>query len=238
MPHSVMNLLELARFLGIDQRRAERMAQRGEIPCRKIGGQLRFNQAELTEWLQQHMPELDRSKLADMDAGIGAHRQTETTDTLVVPLLRPEAVTAELGARTKNSVLKELVALAQETGLLYDGEILLEAVFHREELCSTAMPGGIAIPHPRRPLPYAVAEPILVVARTASGIGFGAPDGRLTDLFFLTCSQDDRHHLHILARLCRLLQNNEFVIGLREAETVEEMISLIHRRESEVITES
>ena len=55
MPHSIMSIQEVAGLLGMDQRRAERMAQRGQIPCQKVGGQLRFNRAEITEWLQQHM---------------------------------------------------------------------------------------------------------------------------------------------------------------------------------------
>jgi mannitol/fructose-specific phosphotransferase system IIA component (Ntr-type) len=85
-------------------------------------------------------------------------------------------------------------------------------------------------------LPYAIAEPILAVARTTQGIVFGAPDGRLTDLFFLTASQDDRHHLHILARLCRMLYEEVFVDRLREAETPQEMLELMKEREVEVLS--
>jgi len=238
MPYSFMNIDELARLLGIDRRRLERMAQRGEVPSQKVAGQIRFNRAEITEWLQQQMPELSRGKLADMDAGLGAHRQLDLDETIITPLLRAEAVRTQLNARTKGSVLRELVALAQETGLLYDGEGLLEAVLHREELCSTALPGGLAIPHPRRPLPYAVAEPILVVARTSNAIGFGSPDGGLTDLFFLTCSQDDRHHLHVLARLCRILQHQPLINELRDTSSQRDMIHLIRQREADILSDT
>ena len=238
MPYRSMTIAEVAQMLGLDVRRVDRMAQRGEIPSQKVGGQLRFNRAEVTEWLQQQMPELSRGKLADMDAGIGAHRQADIQETIIRPLLRPEAISAHLDARTKNSVLKELVALAQETDLVYDGETLLEAVIRREELCSTALEGGFAIPHPRRPQPYTVAEPILVIAHTNQGIGFGAPDGRLTDLFFLTCSQDDRHHLHILARLCRMLHETKFQTQIREAATSSQIIELMRARELEVISDT
>ena len=116
MPHSQMNLREVAVLLGIDERRAERMAQRGQIPCQKVAGYFRFNRAEITEWLQQNMPTLNRDHLNSMDAGITAHRQMHPQDTLITPLVRPEAVSLHLPARTKNSVLRELVALAQETG--------------------------------------------------------------------------------------------------------------------------
>ena len=237
MPYGSMDLPELARFLGIEEKRADRMAQRGEIPCMKVAGQRRFNRAEITAWLQQHMPSLNKDHLARMDAGIGSHRQICDQDKIVSDLLRPEAINPSLPARTRNSVIKELVLLAQRTGLVYDTESFLEALNQREELCSTAMDGGFAIPHPRRPQPYAVAEPILVVAHTNQGIGFGAPDGRLTDLFIMTCSQDDRHHLHILARLCHMLHDDTFVLNLREAASTEDIIQLIQKRETAVIND-
>lgn len=223
-------------MLGADVRRVERMAQRGEIPCQKIGGQWRFNRAQITEWLQEQMGGMSHDHLAGVDAGMTEQRQTEEDEEIITPLLHREAVTTSLGSRTKDSTLRELVSLAVETGRVYDERSLLEAVQYREELCSTAMEGGIAIPHPRRPLPDIIAEPILVVART-QGIAFGAPDGRLTTLFFLTASQDDRHHLHILARLCRMLHDESFVARLQQAETADEMIELMKTRESEVLSQ-
>ncbi|OHB63491.1 MAG: hypothetical protein A2Y77_15650 [Planctomycetes bacterium RBG_13_62_9] len=235
MPYRSMTLEEVARLLGADARRVERMAKRGEIPCQKIGGQFRFNRAEITGWLQQSMGAMSHDHLAQVDAGITTQRQTPQDEALLTPLLRPEAVSTNLGSRTKNSTLRELVLLADKTGLVHDAQELLEAVIHREEMCSTAIEHGIAIPHPRRPLPETIAEPILVVARTSQGIAFGAPDGRLTTLFFLTASQDDRHHLHILARLCRMLRDEDFVNRLETAETPAEMIDLMKAREQDVL---
>jgi PTS system nitrogen regulatory IIA component len=233
-----MTVKELARMMGADARRLERMAERGEIPCQKVGGQLRFNRAEITEWLQQNMATMDGNHLAEMDAGIGAQRQSSQGEAIVSSMLRPEAVVTQLKSRGKNSLLRELVALAGQTGLVYDEQALLEAVVAREEMCSTAVEGGIAIPHPRRPLPYDLVEPVLVVGRTGHGLVFGAPDGLLTDLFFLTASQDDRHHLQVLARLCRILNDEKTPERLRAAESAEEMIDLLKHRELEVLAQS
>ena len=237
MPYRNLTVLELARMLGADARRVERMAQRGEIPCQKVGGQFRFNRAQITEWLQQKMGGLSHDHLAQVDAGMTEQRQTPQDEMIITPLLRPEAVTTNLGSRTKDSTLRELVSLATRTGLVVDERTLLEAVQHREELCSTAMEGGIAIPHPRRPQPEAISGPILVVAKTPQGIAFGAPDGRMTTLLFLTASQDDRHHLHVLARLCRMLHDEHFPTRLEGAETPTEMIELLTDRESEVLSQ-
>lgn len=224
-------------MLGADARRVERMAQRGEIPCQKVGGQFRFNRAQITEWLQQEMGGMSHDHLAGVDAGMTEQRQTQQDEAIIAPLLRADAVTTHLGSRTKDSTLRELVSLASRTGLVVDEKELLEAVLHREELCSTAMECGIAIPHPRRPLPEAISEPILVVAKTPQGIAFGAPDGRMTTLLFLTASQDDRHHLHVLARLCRMLHEERVVARMEEAETPAEMIELLRNRETEVLSQ-
>lgn len=238
MPYRQMNLQELAQMLGADARRLQRMAQRDEIPCQKVGGEFRFNRAEITEWLQQNMATMHQDHLAEVDAGITAHRETPRDEAVISPLLRPEALTTQLNARGKRGTLGELVTMAQNTGLVYDDEALLEAVVAREELCSTAIEGGVAIPHPRRPLPYAIAEPVLVVAKTTQGMVWGAPDNTLTRLFFLTASQDDRHHLHILARLCRMLHDQTWVQDLLHAETPEDMIDLLRQRERAVIAQS
>lgn len=238
MPYRHMRIKELARMMGADARRLERMAQRGEIPCQKVGGELRFNRAEITEWLQQNMGSMTDDHLAEVDAGMTAQRHKPQSEAIVRPLLRPEAVTAQLKSRGKNSLLRELVGLAGRTGLVYDDRALLEAVMVREEMCSTAIDGGIAIPHPRRPLPYEIADSVLVVAKAGGGIVFGAPDGKLTDVFFLTASQDDVQHLHILARLCRMLQDDGWVEQFRACETSEEMMDLLTEREVQVIAQS
>lgn len=233
-----MTVKELAQMMGADARRLERMAERGEVPCQKVRGQLRFNRAEITEWLQQNMGAMDDVHLAEMDAGIGGDRKKQQGDVVISPLLEPEAVASQLKSRGKNSLLRELVGLAGRTGRVYDEQALLEAVIAREELRSTALEGGVAIPHPRRPLPYDLADSVCVVGRTGRGVVFGAPDGRLTDLFFLIASQDDGHHLHVLARLCRMIQDETFLEQLRAAEFVEEMIELLERREQAVLAQS
>ena len=124
------------------------------------------------------------------------------------------------------------VALAQETGDLYDGEALLEALLQREELCSTGMEAGIAIPHPRRPLPYAIAQPILVIANTPQGIGFGAPDGKPVDTLFLMACRTVHEHLKLLARLATALRSEAFRQVLARRAGPAEIIAALRREET------
>jgi PTS system nitrogen regulatory IIA component len=84
-------------------------------------------------------------------------------------------------------------------------------------LCSTAFDNGVAIPHARQPLPDVLEDSVVAFGRTFSGIPCGAANNSLTDLFFLVACRDTRTHLHVLARLGRMLQRPEFVTALREA---------------------
>src|SRR6185437_8347394 len=98
---------------------------------------------------------------------------------LLANLLSQASIAVPLAASTRSSVLKELVLLAEQSWQVYDPEAILDAVSQREDMASTALPSGVAIPHPRRPLPAALGESVVAYARTASGIPFGSTHGGL-----------------------------------------------------------
>jgi len=107
--------------------------------------------------------------------------------------------------------------------MVYAADELLAEVKLREELCTTAIGPGFAVPHPRHPLPYDIASSFVVVGLTASGIPFGAMDGSLTRLFFLICAKDDRTHLHVLARLGQMLHDEASAAKIFEAQSEDEL---------------
>jgi PTS system nitrogen regulatory IIA component len=114
-------------------------------------------------------------------------------------------------------VLEGLIEVAGRTWRIWQPAAVLRAVQEREDLMSTAFENGVALPHTRQPMPDAVAESVVAFGRTLSGIPFGAPNNSLTDLFFLVVCRDARTHLHVLARLGRLIQRSEFTDALRDA---------------------
>jgi len=163
----------------------------------------------------------------------GNHKHKEEP---LLSVLLSEATTAvPLPATTRTSVLRELVTLAEQSWQVYDPEAILTAIRSREEMGSTALESGVAIPHPRRPLVNALGESLVAYGRTATTLPFGAPSGVGTDIFFLVCCRDDRTHLRVLARLSRLLLRPNFLDGLRAAETAAETYHLIEEAERELI---
>ncbi|MFO1040656.1 MAG: PTS sugar transporter subunit IIA [Planctomycetaceae bacterium] len=216
MSHDWYSLEELARQLGRDRREIEKLVNRGRIPGRKIAGEWQFHPTEITHWLEQEMREYTDRELAVLEQ---THRSVELNDPHpVAALLRVETVQVPLEARTKRSVLESLVELAGRTWEVWQPATLLTAIQERESVLSTAFENGVAIPHPRNPLPDALGQSVIAFGRTMSGIPFGAPNRALTDLFFLVVCRDSRTHLHVLARLGRMLQSVEFLERLRAAE--------------------
>ena len=217
MTNEMMDMEQLAAYLQRDIREVGKLASRGHLPGHKVGGQWRFARAEINHWIETQLPAYTEKQLADLEsAGDG------DGEPLLANLLSEASVAVPLPATTRASVLKELVNLAEQSWQVYDPEAVLDAIRAREEMGSTALPCGVAIPHPRRPLPAALGESVLAYGRTASPLPFGAPQGGLTDIFFLVCCRDDRTHLRVLARLTRLLMRPEFLDELRGAETAAE----------------
>ncbi len=225
MSHVYMTIDELMTQLGRERRDVERMASRGHIPGRRVAGEWRFNRMEITQWLETELRDLD-------DQGLARVEQTQLSNDLnprspISQLLSPETVQVPLDAGTKPSTLKSLVQVAGRTWQILEPAAVLEAVKQRETVMSTGFDNGVAIPHPRNPLPDALSDSVVAFGRTVSGIPFGAPRRALTDMFFLVLARDSQTHLQILARIGRLMQLPNFVNTLRSAETSANAYALI-----------
>jgi PTS system nitrogen regulatory IIA component len=219
MSSEMMGVDELARFLRRDARELTKLAGRGHLPARKVGGEWRFTRAEINHWIETQLPDYTEEQLLAIEAPPPAHATEDVPEPLLANLLSPACVEVPLAAGTRSSVLRELVRVAEQSWQVYDPEAVLEAVRTREAEGSTAQDDGVAVPHPGRRMPQALGESLVTFGRTSSGVPFGAPDRGLTDLFFLVLSRDDRTHLRVLARLARLFRRPGFLDALREAET-------------------
>ena len=150
-------------------------------------------------------------------------------------MIRPEFIAPALTAKTKASALRQMTALAEKTGRLCDPSALLAGLEAREELCSTGIPGGLALLHSRDPESYLFETAFLALGRTIQQIPFGAPDGQPTNIFFLIGCPDDRLHLHTLARLCMMAQKTDLLVDLRQAASADAMCDCIIAAEQTVL---
>ncbi len=223
IPH-ILTLEQLAQQMGRDQRDLEKLAGKGLIPGRRVDGKWVFQTNEIREWIETELKTYTTGELTALEKSQQSAELDE--DCPVSSLLKLETIEVPLQARTKRSALERLVKIAGNTWQIWSPELVLKAVLEREEAMSTAMEGGVAIPHLRTPLPDALGESVIAFGRTAAGIPFGGTRN-LTDLFFLILCRDTRTHLQVLARLGRLFHLPGFLLSLREAETAEETWQII-----------
>ena len=235
MPHEVMDVRQIALYLHMDEREVRKLASRGKIPCRRQGDDYAFRKSDVDQWVESQLRDLPNDRLAQIEAGVRRHHGLTEEGLVVAPMIPPGGVAVPLTSRTKQSTLRDLVALGDKCGLVYAPDTLLAAIVEREELCSTAILPEVALPHPRHPAPYDIAESFIVVGRSDNGIPFGAQDGSLTRLFFLICCKDDRTHLHVLARLGRLLHDERTVQQLLDATDAGELLRILDERERNAI---
>jgi PTS system nitrogen regulatory IIA component len=133
-----------------------------------------------------------------------------------------------LEARDAAGVLSALAqAAAREIGG-EPAELLAQRFGERERLGSTAIGGGVALPHCRS---STIERPLLLLARSAAGVPFGAADGSPVHLFVavVTPAGSPAEHLRALAQLSRRLRERERVAGLLAAPDAEAMLAAWRR---------
>ena len=228
MPHRVFSIEEVASYLHLDEDDVRTLVRDGDIPFETRGNRPVFRPAEIDAWASHRILGMEGDRVAAYHSRTHPSAPTAPTRASELSaLVHSSCIAPALSSRTKASVLRDLVAVAEQTGLLHDSKALIDSLIERETLCSTGLPGGLAIPHPRHHHPWLFERSFLIIGRTLQAVQFGSPDHKPTDLFFLLCCQDDRLHLRSLARICMLAQKTPLLENLRTAESASEMIEVL-----------
>lgn len=224
--HRQLSFRQACERLRIPEQTLRDAVKYNEVPFRWQGDEPVFDADALDAWGSRRILALrDRDLASEHSASTRMDVKSPTEDTLLPLLLKPEYVELDLRAKTRKSVIRDLVDMAERLELLYDPADLLRQLEEREALSPTALPGGIALPHPHHQDPYLIAEPFMLIARARKPVWFGAGDDAPTDLFCLVCCGEHLRHLHVLARLCMMIRDTDFLAEIRTAETPEALIA-------------
>jgi mannitol/fructose-specific phosphotransferase system IIA component (Ntr-type) len=148
-------------------------------------------------------------------------------------LMSPSSVNLNLKGADREGVLEELVNQVAEISKQPDArQTLLKALHEREQLHSTGIGDGVALPHARNALVGLVDHPVIVFGRSTQGVPFGAIDGAPSKLFFLLVAPTVTEHLAMLARLSRLLRDPRLRHELLAAENPRKALALIKDAEA------
>lgn len=153
---------------------------------------------------------------------------SKTKEIKLSSLLKEKFINLGLKETSKKKIIAELVELIAKSKKLTNKKAFLKAIGQRENLGSTGIGAGIAIPHAKSD---AICDFILVFARSDKGIDFGALDGEKTFLFFALASPKSEvgGHLKILAEISHLARDKFVIELLKKAKDETEVLKIISR---------
>ena len=215
----IMTLAEMADYLKVARRSLLKMAENGDIPATKVASQWRFMRTVVDDWLitkMKTLPDRELEKLID-------------SEQLPVPLsalLRPELVRLDIEDAGVRRILEMLTDLLIRRNLLTSSKDFVDRLVDREEMVSTAIFPGVAIPHARKPEECPVSEPRIIVGVSRDGVDFNSLDGKPTYLFCLICANQVLLHLKIIAELALVFRQPNLIEKVRSAEEPERILGI------------
>ena len=144
----------------------------------------------------------------------------------IVDLIKRDMVVPALEATDKRGILEELAAYMARRHARIDRATLARVLIEREQLASTAIGEGVAIPHGKL---ASVGEIVACLGRAPSGVEFDSMDGLPTYLFFVLVAPESSTgaHLKALARISRVFKDPEFRRRLMAASDAESMYHVV-----------
>jgi PTS system fructose-specific IIA component/PTS system nitrogen regulatory IIA component len=144
-----------------------------------------------------------------------------------------EAILTDLKATTKETAIRSMVESLASSGNIKgaDQEGIIAAILKREELGSTGIGKGVAVPHTKH---LSVDKLVATIALSKDGVEFASLDGEDVHILFLLVSPPDRpgDHLRALENISRHLRNDNFCNFLRQAQSAQAVVELLEEADS------
>jgi PTS system nitrogen regulatory IIA component len=219
-----LSVRDVCKFLSVPEPTLLRWIKQRGLPHQYVGGQYRFQRAELLEWATANHIKVSAELFDRIES------DTEPVPSIVAAL-EAGGVFHRLPGTDKTTALRGLVdVLPMSDGI--DRAVLLHLFLAREASASTGIGDGIALPHVRNPIVLHVTEPMISLGFLEKAVDFGALDGKPVQVLFSLISPTMRTHLQLLARLSFALHDPQFkAVVLRQAPR-EEILQEVRRIEA------
>ncbi len=188
----ILTIKDVAEHLQVSERTVSDWAQKGEIPCGKLGSSWRFKRVEIERWVDKKL--------------VGKPRGLEAPAVVLENVLTPERVLL-LDVSHKKQALDALVDCLAQTPEIVSQDELASEIFHREELMSTGIGLGVAIPHVRLP---SLNKAVMAAAVSLNDVDdYESIDGQPVRLIFMIAAGRDQHaeYLRLLSGLAGLVKD-------------------------------
>ena len=218
-----LSIEETARCLDLSVKKVQRWISQGRIPVRQDDQFCVFSESALEKWaathhLSFHLPDKTPKEKKD---------QTRT------PLAEGLLSAMKRGGVYHNVDGSDVESVLKASAMLLPGfseaskQLLVQRLLKREQLMSTGIGKGVAIPHPRTPLEETGGDSILATFFLRDRVAFGSIDDQPVFVLFILLSPNTKQHLNLLSRLAFCVRDDAFVSFLKKAPDAEALFSEI-----------
>lgn len=228
-----LKIKDVAELLNVSETTIRRWLGDGKIPSYKIENQHRFSRNEIEDWVMKQKLSNSPHASSDFhhsDGEEGANKLSPPSSggskqfSLFRSIHKGDVLLHVPGKNKEELIRNAVKAIASQ--LHFDAEVITELLLEREHMQSTALNNGIAIPHTRDFLLNSHHDVVTVVI-PETPIPYDALDGEPVHTLFFLFASDDRHHLHLLAKIAHLSSKPETIDLLLSKPTKEQLLDYI-----------
>jgi len=221
-----LTVRDVAELFAVSEKTVYRWLDHQSLPGYRVNSQYRFNRTELLEWAMANR----------INVSTELFREPESVNARLGGLgeaLKMGGIHYRVSGEDKTSALRSVVDMMQLPPEV-DREFLFNVLLAREEIASTGIGDGIAIPHVRNPIVLHIPQPMISLCFLEKPIDFKAIDGKPVYCLFTIISPTVRAHLHLLSQLSFVLQDTMLKNAIKNQDSRENIFSHISRIESEL----
>jgi len=217
---SYLTAKQIAQLLKLPEVTILRWEHQGKIPCKIIDNQVMFKKSEIISWAKQH----------DLPIQEQNNDSAKKAEMLLSRAIEKGRIYHHIPGNDIYTVFQN--ALKKLTFISNDNaQPVLEALLDREELNSTGIGNGIAIPHTRNRMDIGIPEPHVSVFFLESTVEFSAIDQEPVYVLFMIFTSSVKEHLKILSKISFVLQQTQIIKILQQRNRNNDLVSTIEQLE-------
>ncbi|MCU0821339.1 MAG: PTS sugar transporter subunit IIA [Spirochaetes bacterium] len=221
-----LKLKDIANLLDVPETTIREWIEKKKIPYYKVKNQYYFNKAEINEWILRNKIKVS-DKILDL--------KLTTKPVVITQLIERGGIHYNIKGKIVKDVLKnavESIPVPQDMS----HEKIISYLLEREEMMTTAVGRGIALPHSRNPIISDMESESISICLLDKPVNFNALDGKPVHCLFIIISSNSKRHLEILSKISFLCQQDDLLKVLEDKAKKEVILYYIEKFEKEWAT--
>ncbi len=221
-----LSVKDVADLLNVSEKTIYRMIKNETIPCFRFGGQWRFDRREITSWAED-------TREFSYQTAVNKPKALEQEAIPLAEFIKRGGIYFDVAGVTKEEAIANCLIQIKNTIPQIDSQRLFEAIMIREQICSTAIGHGAALPHPRPFKEFTAPLSSIALCHLAHPISFAALDNEKVDTLFFVFPKSEGRFLRIQTKLLRLLKD-ESILQVLKNKNPQDFYEALSEKELEI----